>query len=444
MNQPVYLYELDSVCNSKNEIKLALDSMYKTIVVDGNVLVLTFNQFADSMLFASIIGNDKMREAFVELICQERIVVSCFASGGEIISSPVRYIVRHLKSFPSKKEDFVFSAVDYLNITSYGIKKRLFEIMVKSLEDNDIDYLNFALYESNMIKKEKDIIFIKNYVEFLLQISLCGIRKLPVKNNIETLKDIIEKTSKCIDLSESVKSVFSNLDTIIVNNKKIKNPKVNNRSFWYKLFKDANDLKKDQAELFIDVCYNIAIESSISNVESIVDIKNEEDYIVDKYNSLKKRYGDNSHRYFYKNTDIEKYIFTNEEEERWQSAARIVSQITKIKDKPNKWYWKRYYNVIDRGEFTWTRKVCLSSILIFGVQVLKFIGIFLINGIFSTMEDCIDRATKNFIISLIFLICSDFVTHRLDIPNLFDILFNRETRNDITTYYTIFSRSNES
>ena len=44
MNKSVYLYELDSVRNSKEEIQYAQERMFQEIILNGNQVILTMNQ----------------------------------------------------------------------------------------------------------------------------------------------------------------------------------------------------------------------------------------------------------------------------------------------------------------------------------------------------------------------------------------------------------------
>ena len=43
MNKSVYLYELDSVRNSKEEIQYAQEQMFREIILNGNQVILTMN-----------------------------------------------------------------------------------------------------------------------------------------------------------------------------------------------------------------------------------------------------------------------------------------------------------------------------------------------------------------------------------------------------------------
>ena len=51
MKRLVYLYELDSVRNSKKEIVLGQQALFEEIVKKGNTVVLSYNQLTDSEAF---------------------------------------------------------------------------------------------------------------------------------------------------------------------------------------------------------------------------------------------------------------------------------------------------------------------------------------------------------------------------------------------------------
>lgn len=58
MNKLVYLFELDSVRNSKEEILIGQKALFEEIFVHGNIVTLTYNQVTDSQAFLSILRND--------------------------------------------------------------------------------------------------------------------------------------------------------------------------------------------------------------------------------------------------------------------------------------------------------------------------------------------------------------------------------------------------
>lgn len=68
MNKSVYLYELDSVRNSKEEIQYAQERMFWEIILNGNQVILTMNQLADSRAFLAAIENENTFEPFLSYV----------------------------------------------------------------------------------------------------------------------------------------------------------------------------------------------------------------------------------------------------------------------------------------------------------------------------------------------------------------------------------------
>ena len=63
----VYLFELDSVRNSKEEIAIGQKAMYEEIVRNGNQVVMSFNQLTDSEAFLSLI-RDSENETYQRIL----------------------------------------------------------------------------------------------------------------------------------------------------------------------------------------------------------------------------------------------------------------------------------------------------------------------------------------------------------------------------------------
>ena len=55
----VYLFELDSVRKTDEEIEVAQNALLDEIVLNGNVVVMTYNQLVDSRGFFSLLCNEK-------------------------------------------------------------------------------------------------------------------------------------------------------------------------------------------------------------------------------------------------------------------------------------------------------------------------------------------------------------------------------------------------
>ena len=67
MRRFVYLFELDSVRNSKKEIQRGQQALFEEIVKKGNTVVLSFNQLTDSEAFLCAIRDEKAYEQMVQL-----------------------------------------------------------------------------------------------------------------------------------------------------------------------------------------------------------------------------------------------------------------------------------------------------------------------------------------------------------------------------------------
>lgn len=205
LNRYVYLSDLDSVCNSQEEIKYALDkTLYENIVLNGDIVVLSFNQLADSNFIISFLNDNVMKEVLINLFECGRIVVSKYKSKDIIISSAVRYIMqqidKQIKSLElSENNDFIFSAINCLNIENNKQKIIILTILKETLIYNDLNYLCKELGSKSLSNEidisENDILLLKNYAEFLVRISLGNISYIDEKT------EKITKFTECVDIA---------------------------------------------------------------------------------------------------------------------------------------------------------------------------------------------------------------------------------------------------
>ena len=74
MDKLIYLFELDSTRNSNKEIEIAQKTMFKEIVVNGNIIVLTFNQLTDSRAFLSALEDPEQYDSIIELFKLKKLL----------------------------------------------------------------------------------------------------------------------------------------------------------------------------------------------------------------------------------------------------------------------------------------------------------------------------------------------------------------------------------
>ena len=106
MKKLVYLFELDSACNSKKEIINAQYILFKEILFKGNKVVLSYNQLSDSKVFFKMIENDKIYEHLLELFRLGYIKISQYKrSDNEEVRTASQYIQSAIKKCKKEKNN---------------------------------------------------------------------------------------------------------------------------------------------------------------------------------------------------------------------------------------------------------------------------------------------------------------------------------------------------
>ena len=113
----VYLFELDSVRNSKAEIIKGQQALFEEIVMNGNQVVLSFNQLTDSEAFLSILENEEAYEEMIGLFRCGALRVSQFGrfrTASQYIQNVIDYDKKNLVTFLSAKIQMRFFFQDCL------------------------------------------------------------------------------------------------------------------------------------------------------------------------------------------------------------------------------------------------------------------------------------------------------------------------------------------
>ena len=89
MNKLVYLFELDSVRNTDEQMELAMKALFREILINGNAVVITFNQLIDSRFFLSLMNDDKWSDCVTKLFQMGAIRISQFG----MYRTPSQYLI---------------------------------------------------------------------------------------------------------------------------------------------------------------------------------------------------------------------------------------------------------------------------------------------------------------------------------------------------------------
>ena len=357
MNRLVYLFELDSVRNSEKEINIGQWALFREVVVDGNVVVMTFNQLADGEVFLNLLKEDKTYKMIVSLFQMKRICVSRFRD----YRTPSHYVQEAIDKCLNGTQTFVFSG---LPITSED--KDVLEKMKQALQYNDIACLEEMIQEkrasgtavSDEDKKAIDddierLEFIVRYVKLMLTLGIENLANNPVKeeglHDMKYFMNLIfnrdySKFSEEIRNNTHIDWEYSkpndeeffeyylqaieylkNLYTEIASSNE---QGLCSRSVWIKQIylqdKDCEEAKCQMANAIIDMCYNYVVEDSVLGINKRYNIEEEDSFFGDFIIRI-CQYWNCFENDTHKPTTDDKNMKENVETEvPWETAVRII------------------------------------------------------------------------------------------------------------------------
>ena len=143
MDKLVYLHELDSVRTSQGEVAVARRALYEEIVLNGNTVVLTFNQLADSRAFLGLaMESEEMLAAIKGLMLCGAIKISRF--GDKRTAS--QYLQDNLRpSAAGSHGKFVLSGWNIPAALNIEARERMRDGIYRALRNSDTAYLDSLL-----------------------------------------------------------------------------------------------------------------------------------------------------------------------------------------------------------------------------------------------------------------------------------------------------------
>lgn len=326
MDKLVYLYELDSVHNSPREILRGQQALFEEIALNGNQVVLTFNQLTDSQAFLCAVRDPQTYPHMLELFRLGALKISRFAPprSGELLDEEGRERLRGQvkdcqKSYESLFQDGVLKSYPplpsdapqrVLRTASHYIQNSvekclnddndsfLFSGLPFRTQDKEIlSALSYALQysdpsvldtcpgafrfpgedgpagESRARERQE---YVRRYVEMILQLSREPLAANPEKTGArvsfeEMLDRILRVCTKLPpepgdEMAQLLPQALERLKTLRQTAFGPGRP-VYNRSNWYKeLSRFGPEPAVLLAEAVVDLCYNYTMEASITGV----------------------------------------------------------------------------------------------------------------------------------------------------------------------------------
>ncbi|HZF70418.1 hypothetical protein [Sulfuricurvum sp.] len=261
MNKLVYLFELDSVRNTKKEIECAQEALFDELVKNGNYVACTFNQLVDSKGFLAVIHDEIAYNNILKLIQFGVIRISRYGT--------IRTASQYVQNLDKK---FIFSSLPEIDsLPQTDPEQSWRDKMTQALINSDLSILED---EREHLKTEDDqqkLTAVIRFVNLVLSLSVKGLTINKPKEKRKTLDEFLNDVQKINDLTitEKNKKIFhSSIDLLNEVRKSIND--LNKRSDWVTKLNENEEADNTEvikiAKFIIDLCYNYALEDSILGV----------------------------------------------------------------------------------------------------------------------------------------------------------------------------------
>lgn len=141
MRELVYLFELDSVRKTDEEIIAGQKTLYNEIVNNGNIVVLSYNQLVDSRGFFSLLENESYQDNLIKLFENGAIRISQYGD--------IRSLSQYLINSVASEKEFIYSALPLKST-----QRRLLALIKRSLQYSDLSEIYEYYTGTNRSEKE--------------------------------------------------------------------------------------------------------------------------------------------------------------------------------------------------------------------------------------------------------------------------------------------------
>lgn len=343
MDKLVYLHELDSVRMTGAEIDAARELLYDEIVSNGNTVVLTFNQLADSRAFLGLaMESPEMLATIKGLMLNGAIKVSRYSDK----RTASQYLQDNLKPRPSGSHGkFVLSGwgiPDQLNIEE---RERIRDGIYRALRNSDTASLDLMKKApeadlSLLCAPGKDITF-EQYNEALEKMERLVDLMLAISNSPLSYVDVNESASpsfaqyleKVLDekrtfVSDDARALLGRTQGQLQEGERAK------RSPYYRLLEKVSTAGEgasclaaaQEAARALDVCYNLTAEASIRSISKHYDPMDEESLaseVAGRLEAYRASYEELGHSYPWHAEPALSARKPNQHLAQWQHALRV-------------------------------------------------------------------------------------------------------------------------
>lgn len=342
MDKLVYLHELDSVRNSADEMEAARRALYQEIVCNGNTVVITMNQLADSRAFLGLVAEDDgMLTAIKGLMLNGAIKISRY--GDKRTAS--QYLQDNLQPTPAGSHGkFVLSGWDIPDELDIEERESIRDHIYRALRNSDTAYLELkkrapgddlsSLYNENAaitVQRYNDALDkMERLVSLMLAISdsslsYVDVNAAPYPRFDGFLDKVIEAEGP--HLSNGASSLLRKA------REQLQASERRNRSPYYRMLqRDAGPegtaarADAEEATRALDLCYNLTTEASIRCISghyNWTDAESLASELQGRLESYQRDYDERRHSYPWEQQRTEARPAASPQLEDWEHALRI-------------------------------------------------------------------------------------------------------------------------
>lgn len=380
MNKYIYLFELDSVCSSLQQIQHGQNKLFEETLINGNFVVLSYNQLTDSKAFLAAVYNDVSYYYIVELFKIGVIKVTPYND----IRTASQYIQQCIDRCLSDDEDiFLFSGVP---VYSNDDNRTLLKKINRALKYSDIGILEEEL-KSN--PNDAALEFIIRYIRLILILSVENLAKLELtKRPFQTLSNLLKIISNHYhvhslshhmnfgihyDLLKLALDILSTIENEILSFSQ----GINNRSVWIKVLNNLSNQPSNEAsklcEIIINLAYNYTIQENIDKASKKYLTIGDDVFFQDFEKRMNKNWfshlnGDYSG---YQSDKADITIYDQVTIPEWSTANRILSKVHTYKTINSD------INNTHINRFLWRKKLYRYFLMTF-LTTAAYIGVFVL------------------------------------------------------------------
>lgn len=282
MNRLVYLFELDTAKNSRNDVENAEFAIFNEIIKNGNKVVMSMNQFVDSRVMAAAMYDEESYKYVRRLFDEGALKVSLYAD----VCSVSQYVQSAIDKCLAKPRDgYIFTTLpiecrdaEMLNEVKSALKYSDLANINKKIDAEYVKlrYENSAENKTEIFENIRKFKIIQRFLALVLKLSVSAKGNNPAKVTeglgfmefIDHARSILSTESfRRRDINACKEKVVERLNGALVyfEAEGLSKKQIDRRTTWLKYLTAGGreDIVNELCVEIVNLCYNYAVQDTI-------------------------------------------------------------------------------------------------------------------------------------------------------------------------------------